>query len=102
MAFKVFILFLLMKMIFAGPQVDLNSRIEDIFGGSSNRGAFGDIVEPENIAATEQPQILSGNNGLACKCVPYHLCKPSTTTDSRFFGEIDVRYGIIIILTWKI
>lgn len=97
MTFKVvFNFFLLLNTILAGPQVDLDSRIENIFGGSGNRGGFGDIVEPENIAPTEKPQVVSGINGQTCKCVPYHLCLPDntkqTTTDSRFFGEIDVRY----------
>lgn len=99
MTFKVFCFLLLVaKTILAGPQqIDLSSRIEEIFGNSGNRGGFGEIVEPENLPPTERPQTLLVNNGKSCKCVPYHLCKPDSdrliTTDSRFFGDIDIRYG---------
>lgn len=81
----------------------LSGRIQNVFGGpparttSVNRGGFGEIVLPEpedNLTPTQAPQILQMGNG-ACKCVPYWKCtpenNPQTTTDSRFFGEIDVR-----------
>lgn len=78
-------------------------RIQNVFGSSSppgnsaNRGGFDTVVlpEPENLAPTQSPMIIT-NNGQSCKCVPYWMCEPenspSTTTDSRFFGEIDVRF----------
>lgn len=86
-----------------GQKNDLNQRIQNIFG-NSNRGGFGDIQEPEeseaqgpqNLQATQSPQFLS-TNGQMCKCVPYWKCENSnglaTSTDSRFYGEIDVRYN---------
>ena len=94
---------LLIYVINANPQgpVELNDRIQDIFGLSDqiytdNRAGFADIVtpEPENIPPTLTPQVIN-NNGQSCKCVPYWKCAPENgpmkTTDSRFFGEIDVR-----------
>lgn len=98
MTFKVLCVCLLVTSIQAGPQVNLDQRIEDIFKTVvlNNRG-FGDIVEPEEtIPPTERPQVITtGNNGQTCKCVPYHLCKPDTdrivTSDSRFFPDIDVK-----------
>lgn len=106
--FKGFCLCLVIGVINGIPQGNdqqLNDRIQDIFGSLSqptntgNRGGFGEIVqpEPENLAPTQQPQTFQ-NNGQSCKCVPYWNCQPdnnptpaTTTTDSRFFGEIDVR-----------
>ncbi|CRL07166.1 CLUMA_CG020154, isoform A [Clunio marinus] len=83
----------------------LNDRIQNVFGNSRgntknvNRGGFGEIVlpEPENISPTQAPQVIN-TNGQICKCVPYWMCEPSnnpttSTTDSRFFGEIDVRFN---------
>lgn len=67
--------------------------------GTGIRGGFGEIVqpEPENLSPTLAPQLLNTGDGQPCKCVPYWKCEPSNnpakpvTTDSRFFGEIDVR-----------
>lgn len=98
----IFCLCLLICIIDANPQQNtqlLNDRIQNVFGSANtgNRGGFGEIVqpEPENLAPTQTPQILNNNNGQSCKCVPYWSCEPSdnpaTTTDSRFFGEIDIR-----------
>jgi hypothetical protein len=91
---------------YASPQFNdqlINDRIQNVFGtqnaqNSDSRGGFGEIVqpEPENLEPTQSPQFLQ-TNGQSCKCVPYYLCEPqnnpqpATTTDSRFFGEIDVR-----------
>lgn len=105
--YKGFCLCLLFCVINAVPQQNdqlLNDRIQNVFGSANqpstgNRGGFGEIVqpEPENLTPTQAPQILE-NNGQACKCVPYWNCEPennprpaTTTTDNRFFGEIDVR-----------
>lgn len=78
-------------------EVNLNDRIQNVFG-SVNRGGFGDIVQPEpEVASTQFPQFI--NNGeKSCKCVPYWQCEPMNpvrTTDNRInaFGEIDVRYN---------
>lgn len=100
MTFKVLCFCLLVTTIQAGPQVNLNQRVEEIFGSVvlNNRG-FGDIVEPEpeeTIPPTDRPQVITtGHNGQTCKCVPYHMCKPEkdriVTSDSRFFPDIDVK-----------
>lgn len=104
---KVFCVCLLIFFANAIPQRNdqlINDRIPFVFGTPSqpsadNRGGFGEIVqpEPENLEPTQTPQVFQ-NNGQACKCVPYFNCEPensprpsATTTDSRFFGEIDVR-----------
>lgn len=99
MTLKVICFCVLLKMVLAGPQVNVNERIEEIFGSianTQNRGGFGEIVEPEAVAPTERPQVMHvGQNGETCKCIPYHLCKPDSdrilTTDSRFFPDIDIR-----------
>jgi hypothetical protein len=91
---KVFCVLFLARITTAIPQVNLDDRIQTIFGTLGNRG-FGDIVEPENIPATQSPQFLH-QNGEACRCIPYHQCEPDNTrgtTDSRFFGEIDIRFN---------
>lgn len=102
---EVFTLYLLICVISANPQRDdqlLNDRIQNVFGSQNqiftdNRGGFADIVtpEPENLAPTLSPQVITSGSG-SCKCVPYWMCAPENnpkmTTDSRFFGEIDVRY----------
>jgi len=103
---EVFSLCLLICVISAKPQQDdqlVVDRIQNVFGSpnqisADNRAGFGDIVtpEPENIPPTLTPQIMNNGNGQTCKCVPYWMCAPETnriqTTDSRFFGEIDVRF----------
>lgn len=105
--FKGFCFLALVCSGFASPQRNdqlINDRIMNVFGGQSNpstdnRGGFGDIVlpEPENLSPTETPQFLE-TNGQPCKCVPYSRCMPqnnprpaTSTTDNRFFGDIDVR-----------
>lgn len=94
---KVVCLCTVLYVISANPQQNsqlINDRIQNVFG--ANRGGFAEIVtpEPENLLPTQSPQVIT-NNGQSCKCVPYWMCEPSnnptTTTDSRFFGEIDVR-----------
>lgn len=99
MASKVFCLLILAKLIIANPQqLNLDDRIERVFGTIGSRG-FGDIVEPENIPATQSPQFLH-QNGQACRCIPYHQCEPDNTrgtTDSRFFGEIDIRFIFFVV-----
>lgn len=92
---------LLLGPIFAIPQQNtqlINDRIQNVFGSQQGRtrGGFGEIVLPEpedNLEPTQAPQfIVTGNQ--ACKCVPYWKCRPEDTpltTDSRFYGEIDVR-----------
>lgn len=57
----------------------------------SESQGFGEVVQPEtdNFLTTKAP---SQN----CKCVPYYMCQPensptTTTTESRFFGKINVR-----------
>lgn len=97
---KVFFLFSAICVINASPQRNdqlLNDRIQNVFGlaNPDNRGGFGDIVTPEpEFTPTLTPQFLN-NNGQSCKCVPYTMCTPQndplTTTDSRFFGELDIR-----------
>lgn len=97
MAFReVFFLFLTFYVIKANPQQSIDDRIQNVFGtvNPDKRAGFGDIVtaEPE-VIPTATPQFLS-NNGQSCKCVPYTMCTPSSvplTTDSRFFGELDIR-----------
>lgn len=99
MTLRVFCLCTALYVISATPQRNsqlINDRIQNVFG-TVNRGGFADIVtpEPENLTPTQSPQVIT-NNGQSCKCVPYWMCEPSnnpatTTTDSRFFGEIDVR-----------
>lgn len=98
---------LLFSAIDGKPQQNtqlINDRIQNVFGSpggrpqSINRGGFGEIVLPEpedNLAPTQAPTVI-GNGGQSCTCVPYWKCAPennpsTTTTDSRFFGEIDVR-----------
>lgn len=103
MTLKVFCFLLFVDVIVGIPQVNLNDRIQTVFGGGSrtnlgNRG-FGDIVEPENsneivIAPTSRPTSLVVG-GQPCNCVPYHQCQPDKTpsrSDNRFFGDIDIRY----------
>lgn len=80
------------------PNSELDRTIQDIFNPDVvlNTRGFGTIVEPENIPPTQTPQILEAN-GQSCKCVPYYQCNAnnqlSTPTESRFYGEIDVRYN---------
>ena len=74
----------------------LDDRIQRVFS-TGNRGTFDMIVTPEpNVQPTQSPQYIQNGNGGSCKCVPYYEC-PETpnadTTESRFFGEIDVRYN---------
>ena len=99
----------------------INDRIQNIFSSQQQqrpnlatgmRGGFGEIVTPEplpgetftipppgpgdNLPPTQKPVILTTGNQV-CRCVPYFRCAPENnpsriiTTDSRFFGEIDVR-----------
>lgn len=102
---EVFLLSMLICVLNAKPQQTdqlVDDRIQNIFGPpnqivTDNRGGFADIVtpEPENLAPTLSPQVINGNDGQSCKCVPYWMCapenSPTRTTDNRFFGEIDVR-----------
>lgn len=99
--YKVFCIYLLVSCINCKPQNDdqlLTDRIQNVFG-TPNRGGFGEVVlpEPENLQPTTKPQVINNGSGQSCKCVPYWMCEPSnsppstTNTDSRFFGEIDVR-----------
>lgn len=76
---------------------ELDQTIQDVFYTLNNRG-FDTIVdpEPENLAPTQAPQVLEAS-GASCKCVPYWRCNNnnqlSQPTESRFYGEIDVRYN---------
>lgn len=104
---KIFNLCLAIHIIVATPQNNDQlaiDRIQNVFGAptpagnADSRGGFDTVVlpEPENLAPTQSPMIIT-NNGQSCKCVPYWMCEPenspkATTTDSRFFGEIDVRF----------
>lgn len=97
---EVFIICLAFNLINAKAQNNdqlVNDRIQNVFGlgSADNRGGFGEIVTPEpEITPTLTPQFIS-NNGESCKCVPYTMCTPTSdplsTTDSRFFGELDIR-----------
>jgi Serine protease Clip domain PPAF-2 len=107
MTSKVFCLLLLVDVIVGIPQVNLNDRIQTVFGTAVVNRGFGDIVEPENsnevvIPQTQRPTTLITTNGQPCNCVPYHKCQPdktpSRTSDNRFFGEIDIRFDFAIFL----
>lgn len=107
--YKGFCLLSIFCAVNAVPQRNdqLLTNIQNVFGSQNqpitdSRGGFGEIVLPEpeetlNLTPTQSPQVLV-NNGQACKCVPYWNCEPdntpqpaTSTTDNRFFGEIDVR-----------
>ncbi|XP_014098296.2 phenoloxidase-activating factor 2 [Bactrocera oleae] len=90
------------------PNADLDKTIKDIFSQNpaipvqSTGTGFGRVVTPEPVDGS-QPQIeFNSISGKApCNCVPYHMCDPTTgseTTpveDGEFdgFGLIDLRFG---------
>lgn len=92
----------LLVLIFCGSSLaqqrqnsELDRTIQDIF---FNTRGFDTVVEPEpdNLKPTQKPQVLE-EKGQSCKCVPYWRCNNnnqlSQPTESRFYGEIDVRYN---------
>lgn len=91
------VLLLISVVIAQRPSSDLDKTIQDVFYTLNTRG-FDTIVEPEpeNLQPTQKPQVLEAN-GQSCKCVPYWKCNNnnqlSQPTESRFYGEIDVRYS---------
>jgi kallikrein len=88
---SVVLLLVVTAFAFAQQDQELNKRIKNVFG--LNTRGFDEIVEPE-VEPTQSPQFLN-TGGQTCKCVPYWQCdnqKP-TATDSRFYGEIDVRFN---------
>ncbi|KAG5671371.1 hypothetical protein PVAND_001572 [Polypedilum vanderplanki] len=97
MTLRSLVLLFVINLAIAQTNRELNRNIEAVFG-LSNRG-FDEIVESEpdgvlEVQPTQSPQFLN-NNGRTCKCVPYYQCDNSKTqdTESRFYGEIDVRYN---------
>lgn len=94
------IIFFIISIYFSNaqrPNNELDKTIQDVFYTLNTRG-FDTIVEPEpeNLEPTKSPQILE-QQGTSCKCVPYWKCNNnnqlSQPTESRFYGEIDVRYN---------
>ena len=82
---------LLMQLVNARPQADLDSLIDEVFarpqtGGNSN--------DPEPTVEEKNQDVESVQDPLACQCVPYYLCQNNTIiTDG--IGLIDIRLGVL-------
>ncbi|CAD6992026.1 chymotrypsin-like protease CTRL-1 isoform X2 [Ceratitis capitata] len=87
---------------------DLDQTIKTIFSQNpsapmqSTGSGFGKIVTPEPIDNTQPNIQFNSTSGKApCNCVPYHMCDPSTDSqtqpveDGEFdgFGLIDLRFS---------
>ncbi|XP_055387040.1 phenoloxidase-activating factor 2 [Condylostylus longicornis] len=85
-------------------QQDFERVVQSIFNTSRSSG-FNQIVLPEPLGPTEEPQIFIKDN-VQCRCVPYHRCDPrnntvindspdgNTNEDEQIdgFGLLDIRF----------